>query len=120
MPSLRISGAVARAGFVVAVLVSLVVLFAPGPDVPPSPPGVDKIVHASLFALLAATGAWAGLNRRVLVVALPVYAALSEVIQSLAPLQRDGSFGDLLADLAGVCLALLVWAAVTRRSRATR
>ena len=46
---LREHGALARGAFAVAVLVSLAVLFAPPGDVPSSPPGVDKVVHAVLF-----------------------------------------------------------------------
>ena len=45
-------GALSRGVFAVAVLVALAVLFAPPSDVPTSPPGVDKVVHATLFLLL--------------------------------------------------------------------
>ena len=55
-------GALARGAFAVAVLVSLAVLFAPPSDVPSSAPGVDKIVHFSLFAVLA-VNQWEGVWR---------------------------------------------------------
>jgi hypothetical protein len=53
---LQAHGALARGAFAVAVLASLAILFAPGSDVPPSPPGVDKLVHGGLFLALAVTG----------------------------------------------------------------
>ena len=113
--ALRPRGAIARGMFAVALLVSLVVLFAPGPDVPSAPPGVDKIVHASLFAVLALTGRWAGVGQSVLAGLLLVYAAASELLQGIPALQRDPAVGDWLADAVGVLLGLLVWAALTRR-----
>lgn len=108
-------GALSRGAFAVVVLISLVVLFAPGPDVPPSPYETDKLVHGGVFAALALTGSWAGAGRTVLAVALPVYAAVSELIQTIPALQRDGSVGDWLADTVGVLLGLLLWAWLTRR-----
>lgn len=117
MPTLRISGSVARACFGLAVIASLVILFLPGPDVPPSPAGVDKLVHASLFAVLAFTARWAGLGPRVSVPLVVGYAAASELVQAFAPIARDGSWGDLLADCVGVLLASLAWVAVARARR---
>jgi VanZ family protein len=108
-------GALSRGAFAVVVLVSLAVLFAPGRDVPPSPYETDKVVHGGVFLALALTGSWAGVRRTVLAVALPVYAAGSELIQTIPALQRDGSIGDWLADAVGVLLGLLLWAWLTRR-----
>src|SRR3954470_22325557 len=102
-----------RGVFAVVVLVSLAVLFAPASDVPSAPPGVDKLVHASLFAALALTGRWAGLPRGVLAPVLVLYAASSEVIQGLVG--RDAAVGDLLADVVGVLLGLLAWHWLARR-----
>jgi hypothetical protein len=101
-----VHGALARGAFAVAVLVSLAVLFAPPSDVPYAPVGVDKIVHASLFAALALTGSWAGVARGALVPALVLYGAASEVVQSF--IGRDAAVGDWLADVVGVLLGLLV------------
>jgi VanZ family protein len=112
--SLQVHGALSRGAFVLAVLVSLAVLFAPASDVPSAPPGVDKIVHASLFAALALTGRWAGVARGVLASVLVLYAAASEVIQGL--IGRDAAVGDLLADVFGVLLGLLVWHWLGRRA----
>lgn len=114
-PARRGRTALGRVAFGALVLLSFVVLFAPGSDVPPAPHGVDKLVHAGLFAGLAVTGRWAGLPGRPLAAGLAAYAAVSEVIQALAPLRRDGSVWDWLADVVGMVLGLLLWAALTRR-----
>jgi VanZ family protein len=114
-PALAVHGALSRGVLAVTVLVSLAVLFTPGDDVPSAPPGVDKLVHCALFAALALTGRWAGMRARALAVLLVGYAAVSEVVQALTPLQRSGSVGDGLADVLGVLLGLLAWAAVARR-----
>jgi VanZ family protein len=111
------SGALARGTFAVVVLVSLAVLFAPQSDVPPAPPGVDKLVHLALFAGLALTGRWAGIGRRVLAAGLVVYAAVSEVVQGVTPLARTASVADWLADVVGVLLGLGLWALLTRPRR---
>jgi VanZ family protein len=115
---LREHGALARGAFAVAVLVSLAVLFAPPSDVPSSPPGVDKLVHFSLFAVLALTGRWAGVRRGVLAGLLVLYAGISELLQGTDVVNRDASVGDLLADSAGVVVGLLLWQLLARRRRA--
>ena len=111
-------GALARGVFAVAVLVSLAVLFAPPSDVPSGPPGVDKIVHFSLFAVLAVTGRWAGVGRGVLAGLLVLYAAGSELLQGTDLVNRDASVGDFVADSAGVVVGLLLWRLLmSRRAR---
>ena len=104
----------ARISFAAAVLLSLVVLFTPASGVPWAPPGVDKLVHAALFAGLAVTGRWAGASRRPLAVVLVAYAAVSEVVQAWAPLARTGSPADVLADVVGLLLGLLAWDRLAR------
>ena len=116
----REHGALSRGVFAVAVLVSLAVLFAPPSDVPDSPPGVDKVVHASLFLVLAVTGRWAGMRQAALAGLLVLYAAGSEVVQGLDAVGRSASVADWLADVAGVLAGLAVWAALARRRRAVR
>ena len=113
-PALQVNGALSRGAFALAVLVSLAVLFAPASDVPSSPPGVDKLVHATLFAALALTGRWAGLARGALASLLVLYAAASEVVQGL--IGRDAAVGDLLADVVGVLIGLLAWQWLARRA----
>jgi hypothetical protein len=113
-PALQVHGPLARGAFAVAILVSLAVLFAPASDVPYAPVGVDKLVHASLFAALALTGRWAGVGRVVLGPALVLYGAASEVIQGL--IGRDAAVGDWLADVVGILLGVLVWQWLGRRA----
>jgi VanZ family protein len=112
-PGLGVHTPFSRGAFAVAVLVSFAVLFAPASDVPPAPHGIDKLVHAALFAALAVTGSWAGVGRGVLAPVLVLYAAASEVIQGL--IGRDAAVGDWLADVVGVLLGLLVWQWLARR-----
>jgi VanZ family protein len=114
-PALEVHGALSRGTFAVVVLVSLAILFAPASDVPPAPPGVDKIVHVLLFAALALSGRWAGIGRGVLAGLLVVYAAVSEVLQGLTPLNRSASVTDWLADVVGLLLGLALWEVVARR-----
>ena len=113
----RTHGALARGVFAVVVLVSLAVLFAPGSDVPSAPPGVDKLVHGGLFAALALSGRWAGIGRTPLAVLLVLYAAASELLQGIPALDRDPAVGDWAADVVGVLIGSLVWAAGARRTR---
>jgi len=112
-------GALARGAFVVTTLVSLAVLFAPPSDVPAAPPGVDKVVHLSLFLALALTARWAGVGRQVTAVTLLVYAAVSEVLQGTDLVGRDAELLDWVADATGVLLGVALWA-VSARGRPTR
>lgn len=109
-----VHGPFSRGAFAVVVLVSLAVLFAPAQDVPPAPYGIDKLVHGSLFAALALSGRWAGVGRAVLAPVLVLYAAGSEVIQGL--IGRDATIGDLLADVVGVLVGLILWQWMARRA----
>ena len=115
---LAVRGAVSRVVFVLVVLVSLVVLFAPADDVPAALPGVDKLVHLLLFAALAVSGRWAGARAGVLGALLVLYAAVSEVVQGVTALERSASVADWVADAIGVLAGLLGWAWAGRRTRA--
>ena len=103
-----------RTLFAVIVLVSLVVLFTPGRDVPAGPDGVDKVVHIGLFAALAASGRYAGLGARLLLPALAGYGALGEVLQSLPFVARSTSLADWVADVVGLTAGYLGWVAAMR------
>jgi hypothetical protein len=111
--ALKVHEPLSRGVFAVVVLVSLAVLFAPASDVPSAPPGVDKVIHASLFAALALSGRWAGMARAVLAGVLVGYAAVSEVVQGM--IGRDAAIGDLVADVLGLLLGLLAWHWISRR-----
>jgi VanZ family protein len=113
--ALKVHEPLSRGVFAVVVLISFAVLFAPASDVPHAPPGVDKIVHATLFASLGFSGRWAGIGRAVLAGALVGYGAVSEIVQGL--IGRDAAVGDLIADSVGVLLGLLVWRWIADRGR---
>ncbi|SEQ50082.1 VanZ like family protein [Lentzea xinjiangensis] len=108
--------------FVIAALLSVVVLFTPESGVPTAPPGTDKVVHAALFALLALTGLYAKIPR--ILPLLVVYAGVSEVLQQVVtPLRRSGDVLDALVDVAGIALgwAIATWIRSRRRGpRTTR
>ncbi|MBB4681675.1 MULTISPECIES: VanZ family protein [Crossiella] len=91
----------------------------PASGVPSAPPGTDKVIHFSLFALLAVTGMIAGFRLPFLVAGLVVWAGLSEFLQAVLPIGRTGGLPDALADLLGAAVALAVWLLVRswRRSR---
>lgn len=99
-----------RLAFAVTVAVSFVVLFSPASAVPGGLPVNDKVVHAALFAALALTGRLAGLPVAPLAAGLVLYAGVSEVLQVVLPIARDGDWRDALADTTGVALGLvLAW-----------
>ena len=88
------------------VAVSLYVLFTPGSTVPTDVPVSDKVVHGALFAALAVTGRLARLPVVPLLLGLVGYAAVSEVLQAVLPINRDGDVLDALADSTGVLVGL--------------
>ncbi|MBB4964181.1 VanZ family protein [Saccharothrix violaceirubra] len=99
--------------FVAALSLSVVVLFMPQSGVPSSWPGMDKIVHLGLFALLAVTGLFA-LPRTPVLVGLVGYAVLSEVLQGLLiVLGRSADVVDGLTDVAGIGLGWLAYRVVS-------
>ncbi len=108
---------VAWAGFVLAVLVQLVVLYAPStPDAAPSIPGLDKLVHAGVFLLPALLGVLAGARPGWLGASLAAHAVVSELVQGFALPERSGDGADAVADLAGLALGLALGVALTRRA----
>lgn len=98
-------------------LLSLVVLFSPASRVPSGIELNDKVVHAALFLTLAFTGVVAGLPVRALALGLVLYAGVSEVLQAVLPIDRDGSVLDALADVLGVVVGLTAGLAVVRRQK---
>jgi VanZ family protein len=96
-----------RAPFALVVLLSLWMLFSPGSTVPSGPPYSDKVVHTLLFAALALTGRRAGVRLPVLVLGLAAYAGVSEVLQSVLPIHRDGDVADAAVDVLGVAIGVL-------------
>ncbi|WP_308316602.1 VanZ family protein [Tomitella gaofuii] len=90
----------------VLIPVSLVMLFSPGSTVPSGPPNSDKVVHAGLFAALAVAAIIAGAGWRTAAASLLAYAAVSEVLQNVLPIHRNGDLRDLLADAVGVACGI--------------
>jgi VanZ family protein len=109
-----------RLAFALAVVVNVAILYLPVSVGPPSSlPFVDKVVHATSFALIAVTGCMARVPLRALVVLLVGEAVVSEVVQgTVTVLDRDGDWHDALADLVGGALGLSVF--VFWRSRRER
>jgi VanZ family protein len=103
---------VGRVAFAACLLLSLVVLFSPGSEVPTDVPVSDKLVHFLLFVSLGVTGRLAGLAPLPLLVALVAYAGVSEVLQAVLPINRDGDVLDALADSLGVVIGLAVGSGV--------
>ena len=101
--------------FGVAVVLSLVVLFAPSGDGVAPFRHSDKVVHAALFALLAGTARWRFGPLAVVLVAVAAYAPLSEVAQAVLLPGRDGDWHDAVADLCGVALGWLLVGRLLRR-----
>lgn len=106
--------------FVIALALSGLVLFTPGAQVPDAPFGVDKLVHAGVFALLAFTGRTARIPERALALALAAYALGSEIAQQVLPIDRDFALGDLAADLVGIVIGLWLADRLSRRRRDRR
>ena len=107
------------AGLVLAVLVQLVVLYAPAGTTAAPFPHADKVVHVAVFLLPVALAVL--VTRRPLLVAAVFvsHAVVSEVVQAtLLPL-RSGDPRDAVADVVGVGLGVLV-AHLLRRSTERR
>lgn len=96
-----------RSALALAVLLQLVVLYDPSqPSVGglAGVTGLDKIVHAGVFALVMVAGRGARLPRVPLLLLTVVQAPVSEVVQATLLSHRDGDPWDVVADLAGCLL----------------
>ena len=98
------------------VLLSLYVLFWPRQPSAPSFPGADKVVHAALFAALAASARWRAGPSTAALLLVVAYAPVSELVQGGLLAGRSGDPLDVLADLAGAAAG---WLAVSRARRRT-
>lgn len=103
----------------VALLVQAVVLYAPQGGGDPPFPNADKVVHLAVFFVPALLALAARLPARGVVALLGVHAVVSEVVQGVVLAGRSGDPLDVVADLAGVALAVAVWG-VRRRSGGAR
>ncbi|WP_299442538.1 VanZ family protein [uncultured Phycicoccus sp.] len=92
-----------------ALLVQVVVLYAPQGTGDLPFPHADKVVHLVVFFVPALLALAARLPARAVVALLAVHAVVSEVVQGVVLAGRSGDPLDALADLAGVALAAGVW-----------
>ncbi len=89
-----------------ALVVSVVLLFAPSGGGAADVPGLDKVVHVAIFASLAGTTRWRFGSHQRLLGAVIGYAVLSELAQTALLSQRSGDPYDVVADAVG---ALAGW-----------
>ncbi|MGF7124603.1 MULTISPECIES: VanZ family protein [unclassified Rhodococcus (in: high G+C Gram-positive bacteria)] len=92
----------------IATVVVLVMLFSPGSTVPSGPENSDKVTHALMFTALALTSRYARIGVAWTAAWLLAFAAVSEVLQGLLPIQRSGSVWDAAADAVGIALGLVL------------
>lgn len=104
------------AAFGLALVISAVLLFSPGSRVPTDPPWADEATHLLVFAVLAVTGLRCPVPARTLLGVLAGYAAASELVQVLLPIDRSGTVRDVLVDVVGVGLGAVVLTAAQTRS----
>ncbi|MBM6404345.1 VanZ family protein [Phycicoccus sp. CSK15P-2] len=103
------------AGLVLALVVQVVVLYAPeGPGQAPFA-GADKVVHLTVFLVPTVLALLARLPVRGVVPALAAHAVVSEVVQGTLLPDRSGDLWDAVADLVGVGIGVLLARAVERR-----
>jgi VanZ family protein len=80
-------------------------------------PYLDKLEHATAFFMLASSASLGfPKHAKPILIGLVFYGALMEVLQSLLTVTRDGSFLDLLADLAGILIWMIIAMVVKRVS----
>ncbi|WP_404381584.1 VanZ family protein [Knoellia locipacati] len=91
----------------VAVLLQLVVVYAPSGGGAAPFPYFDKLVHAGVFALPVFLGLLARLPLLPVAAVMAAHAPVSELVQAMLLPQRSGDPWDVVADLVGVGLGVL-------------
>lgn len=99
----------------VALVVQLVVLYAPSGLGSGSFPHGDKLVHATVFALPVFFALLARLPGAAVVTVAALHAPGSEIVQARLLAERAGDPWDAVADLVGVGLGVLAAVVVGRR-----
>jgi hypothetical protein len=99
----------------VALAVQLIALYSPEVVGGPQIPGLDKVVHISIFAAPALAALMAGVAAPWALGILAVHAPVSELIQHSALSHRSGDVRDMLADFMGVALGWLAYLVWSRR-----
>ena len=74
-------------------------------------PNIDKLVHLSIFGLLAFIFliAYKQIKFFVFIQIMMLYAFLTEIFQELMKMGRSMETLDILADLTGVCIAYYIY-----------
>ena len=101
-----------RLAFGVALAVQLIAVYSPQGLAGPGIPGLDKVVHASIFFAPALALLMMGVRARWALGILALHAPVSELIQHFWLPERSGDVFDAAADLTGVGLgwfAYVVW-----------
>ena len=98
-----------------ALAFQLIVVYAPQGVGGPQIAGIDKVVHALIFAAPVLAALMAGLSALWVIGILAVHAPVSELIQHFALPHRTGDVWDMTADLAGVALGSLIFLVWRRR-----
>ncbi|CAN7373779.1 VanZ family protein [Knoellia sp. LjRoot47] len=91
-----------------ALLLQLVVLYAPSAGGVAPFPYFDKLVHLTVFALPVLFAVLARLPVVPVAVVMALHAPVSEVVQATVLPQRSGDPWDAVADVTGVLLGVLV------------
>lgn len=90
--------------FVAACALNVYALYAPRVAGTGGFPGMDKVAHVAVFALVMSTAMLARFNVRVLVVILVGHLVMSELVQHYLLPERSGDVGDAVADAVGIAL----------------
>ncbi len=101
-----------RWAFGVVLAVQLIALYAPDVAGGPGVKGLDKVIHALIFAAPALGALMVGIRARWALGILAAHAPISELIQHALLPHREGDVLDVMADLVGILLgglAYLVW-----------
>jgi VanZ family protein len=70
--------------------------------------GVDKVTHIVLFAIVVWAGCRAGFSHWIVVAVFAAHAPVSELVQRAALPSRQGSWGDVAADTAGIVVGFVI------------
>ena len=116
LQALLLSPVQARILLLAACLVIFTLALIPSGDVTPVFLGVDKIKHLFAFLVLTvlAHWSWPSARRLTFVLCLTLFGILIELAQGLSRLGRTASLADILADLVGIGLGLVVIEALRR------
>jgi uncharacterized membrane protein AbrB (regulator of aidB expression) len=100
----------------VAVVVNVLVLYWPRHVSQGGIPYIDKVVHVTIFAVVAIAGMRARVPLAWLIGLLVAQAVGSELIQHWFLVNRTGDPADVAADLVGVALGVLIGVKLAART----